>query len=159
MTIKNDVYVDLSSADDGEWFQFFTSHIDVNTGEVVYDDPIDGGPRIQIRDMRTFIRERIKERKMQVDNVVNPKTRSMERIRYPKELSAQEEKQEREDLIDYMVVNFEGFKDKKTKTFIENTRENKIKMMDLPIFDRCVSSCQQKLSDSSIQEAVAEQKN
>jgi len=160
MTAKNvDVYVDLSGADDGEWYQYFASRIDVNTGDVVYDDPIEGGPRVRIRDMRTFIRERIKERKTQVEHVVNPKTRSMERITYPKELTAQEEKQEREDLIDYMVAGFEGFKDKKTKQIVECTRENKIKMMNLPVFDRCVARCQQLLSESGIQEAVAETKN
>ena len=160
MIAKNvDVYVDLSGADEGEWYQYFASRIDVNTGDVVYDDPIEGGPRVRIRDMRTFIRERIKARKTQVEHVVNPKTRSMERITYPKELTAQEEKQERENLIDYMVAGFEGFKDKKTKQIVECTRENKIKMMNLPVFDRCVARCQQLLSESGIQEAVAETKN
>jgi hypothetical protein len=132
---------------EGEWFQFFGSHIDPNTGETVFEDPVSDA-RVQIRSIAPFLEERIANRKKTVEHVLNPKTRSMERISYYSELTPEQERAERDDVWDYVIVAFENFKDRKTGMLIECTRENKLKLMKVPVFDRFVLRCLQLLTDA-----------
>ena len=37
--------LDINTAEDGRWFTFFYSHLDPNTSEPIYDDPIENGLR------------------------------------------------------------------------------------------------------------------
>ena len=143
--------LDLESQEQGEWFQWFSSHIDEATGDIVYDDPSPDA-RVKIRSMAPFIEERVSTRKRQYEHVVNPKTKQMERIPYYKDLSFDELKKEREDTWDYIIQGLEGFVDKKTRKEITLTRENKIKLMKLPIFDRFIARCLQMLSSSGVEE-------
>ena len=148
------MFLDLEVQETGEWFAFFGSHIDPTTGDVIYDQPVENGARVKIRSMGPFIEERLAKRKMEVERVLNPKTRAMERLRYYPEQSMEEILKEREDTYDYAIMDFENFKDKNTKKVIECTRENKTKMMKIPVFDRFVARCLQTLGESGVQEAV-----
>jgi len=143
---------------EGEWFQFFGSHIDEKTGEVVYDDPV-GDAKVQIRSMKPFFEERVSKRKNSSEFVLNTSTRQMERISFIKEQTIDEIIKEREDAYDYAITGIEGFKDKRTKAVIECTCENKIKLMKNPIFDRFFAKCQQLIEDSIMVQKEGEEKN
>jgi hypothetical protein len=145
-------------ATEGEWFQFFGSHIDLNTGEIVYEDPMSDA-RVQIRNWRPFINERIEKRKKSFEHVLNSKTRTMERISYYPDLSPAEIKTEKEDTYDYSITGIENFKDSKTGEVIICTRENKIKLMNNPVFDRFFARCQQILDSSGIKVKEDTEKN
>lgn len=148
---------DLSAAQ-GERFQFFTSHIDQNTGETIYDEP-SGDAWVEIRSMAPFFEERMAKRKKIVENVYNPKTRGMERISYYPDLSPEEAKTERDDAMDYCITDFGNFKDSKTGKVIECTRENKLLLMKVPVFDRFIARCQQLLSEAGVKQKEDEAKN
>ncbi len=143
---------------EGEWFTFFGSHIDINTGEVVYEDPVSDG-RVQIRSIAPFIEERVLKRKRMVEHIFNPKTRSMERVSFYLDQTPEENRAERDDLWDYAITGLENFKDIKTGELITCTRENKLRLMKVPVFDRFVARCQQLLSDSGINAKKEIEKN
>lgn len=140
----------------GEWFPFFTSRVDAGTGEIIYDDPVSSA-RAQIRSWSPFFEERIAQRKKVVEHVFNPKTRSMERLSYFQELPPSEKKKEGEDAIDYAIVGLEGFKDKSGKV-IACTRENKLKLMEIPVFDRYFARCLQLLASRGVEMEEEEKK-
>lgn len=150
--------LDLEIQEEGEWFYYFASHIDQKTGEIVYDDPVKDA-RVKIRSLAPYIEQQFAARKKQKEHVLNPKTHSMERIEYYPDLSPKEVIDERENTWDYVIQGFEGFQDKKTKKEIACTRENKIKLMKLPIFDRFIARCLQLLSDAGVQTGEVERKN
>lgn len=150
------MFVNLSQ-NEGEWFPFQNSKIDQLTGEPVFDDP-DTEAKVQIRSMTPFFEERISKRKRQVEHVMNPKTRQMERVVYYADLSVAEAKAERDEAYDYAITGMEGFKDSKTGKIIECTRENKIALMKVPVFDRFFARCQQILASSGIKEREEEEK-
>lgn len=143
------IEIDLDTTQ-GEWFRFFGSRIDENTGAVIYEDPI-GDARVQVRSMSPFFEEQAKKRKQEVEHIQNPKTRQMERITYFKELSAAEVEKERDDAWDYAITGLENFKNKKTGEIIQCTRTNKIALMKNPVFNRFVARCLQILDSSSVQ--------
>ena len=151
------MFLDLDSTQ-GEKFQLFSSTIDPATGETIYDDP-KGDAWVTLRPMQPFFEERIGKRNRKVEHVFNPKTRSMERVSYYPELSPEEAIKEREDAWDYSIVNIEGFKDSKTGKEIKCTRENKIKLMKLPVFDRFIAWCLQIMADSGVKEKAESEKN
>lgn len=143
--------IDLNSAQQGEWFYFFSSHIDQATGEIIYDEPVQDA-RVKVRGIGPFVEERLSKRKKEVEHVFNPKTRSMERIEYYPELSPAEQKAERDDLWDYAITGIENFKDSGTGEIIGCTREAKLALMQLPVFDRFIARCLQLLSSSGAKE-------
>lgn len=143
---------------DGERFQFFTSTVDIATGIIKYDDPV-GDAWVTLRPMQPFFEDRLSKRKKVTEHVFNPSTRAMDRVVSDKELTYEEAKLEREDAWDYAIVGFENFKDSKTGEIIPCTRENKIKLMRIPVFDRFVTKCFQELANSGIKEKEAEEKN
>ena len=150
--------IDFDLQNEGEWFYFFDSHIDHKTGEVIYGEP-DTKARVKIRPLAKFIEQRMLHRKKQVEHVVNPKTRQMERIEYYPELTPKQIKQEREDTNDWVIQDFEGFKDMKTGKPIKCNRENKNKMMEVPVFDRFVARCLEIQSNTGIDKGEIETKN
>ena len=141
---------------EGERFQFFTSTIDPKTGEIIYDDPVSDA-WVTLRSMQPFFEERLSQKKQLVEHVHNPVTRQMERQTYYKELTWNESKVERDDAWDYSIVALENFKDK-DGNIIECTRENKLKMVKIPVFDRFISRCFQVMSESGIIKAEDEKK-
>jgi hypothetical protein len=142
----------------GEYFPFQNSHIDPLTGEPVFDDPVSDA-KVQIRSMTPFFEERIAKRKRQTEHVMNPKTRQMERIAFYAELSVDDARAERDDAFDFAITGIEGFKDAKTGKLIDCTRENKLALMKVPVFDRFFARCQQLLSSSGVKEQVAAAEN
>ncbi|GAH16387.1 unnamed protein product, partial [marine sediment metagenome] len=54
--------------------------------------------------------------------------------------TAEQEAQEREDAFDYAITDFENFFDAKGKP-IKCSKENKIKLMAIPVFDRFIARC------------------
>jgi hypothetical protein len=151
------MFLDLD-ASSGEWFNFFSSHIDPVTGEPVYEEPVKDA-RVQIRSIAPFIEERMAKRKKSFEHIYNPKTRSMERMSFFPDLSPEEQKAERDDLWDYAIVALENFKDSKTGKVIACTRENKLALMKLPVFDRFVARCQQLISSAGVKEKEETVKN
>lgn len=149
--------VDLEAAQ-GEWFKFFNSHIDPQTGETIFEDPVDNA-RVQIRSMVPFFEERLAKRKREVERILNPKTRAMERISFYPDLSFEEAQKERDDGIDYAIIGLENFKDSKTGEIITCTRENKLKLMRVPVFDRFLTRCFQLLASSGVKDKEEEIKN
>jgi hypothetical protein len=152
------MFLDLDLQEEGEWFFFFTSTIDSKTGDVIYDDP-DPKARVKVRAMGPFLEKRLSARKKQVEHVLNPKTRAMERIEYHCEPSLEEIRAERDDTYDYVIQDFEGFQDSRTKKVIECNRDNKLKLMRLPVFDRFIARCLQLLSDAGVKKEEQETKN
>lgn len=150
--------IDLELQHEGEWFYFFSSTIDQTTGEVIYDEPVKDA-RVKIRSMTSFIEDRVIKRKKQVEHVLNPKTRQMERIEYYPTPSPEEFKQEQEATWDWVIQDFEGFKDKRTGKPVECNLANKIKMMQIPVFDRFVARCLALLGEAGAQKGDAETKN
>lgn len=150
--------VDLESINEGEWFSYQDSHFDQNTGEWIFDDPVSDA-KVRVRRIQEFIAERINRRKREVEHVLNPKTRSMERISYPKEQAPEEAKKEVDDTWDYAITGLEGFGNKKTGETIECTRENKLKLMKIPAFDRFIGHCLKILEGSEVKRAEEAEKN
>ena len=123
----------------GDWFEYFESHIDQKTGEIIYDDPIPGAGQVCIRDSREFWQDRLAERKKKHSFVLNPTTRAMERVEYYEE-TPEEDRKAREDSFDYVISDFKDFYGA-NKKLIECTRENKLKLIAIPVFDRFVARC------------------
>ena len=144
-------------ATEGEKFFFFSSRIDLNTGEVIYDDPVNDA-WVTLKNPAQFYEERVAKRKREVEHVFNPKTRQMERVAFFKEMSIEEARAERDDATDYTIADFGGFKDKSGKV-IKVTRENKLKMMKTPVFDRFVGRCITIMNEGRIKEEKEQEKN
>jgi len=141
-----------------EWFNFFGSHLDPNTGETIFEEPVKDA-RVQIRSMQPFFEERLAKRKRTAEHIYNPKTRAMERVPYFLELSVEEAIAEREDAYDYAITAIENFKDAKTGEIILCTRANKLKLMKVPVFDRFIARCLQLLASSGVKEKEDKIKN
>ena len=68
----------------------------------------------------------------------------------------QEEAQEREDGIDYAITDFENLFNGNGKP-IKCTKENKMELMVIPVFDRFIARCfELQQNASKIQAKVAE---
>ena len=143
---------------DGEWFPFQNSKIDPLTGEPVFDEPDTSG-KVQIRSMTPFFEERIAKRKRQTEHVMNPKTRQMERIAFYADLSVEDARTERDDAFDFAITGIEGIKDFKTGRIFTGTREDKLTLMKVPIFDRFFARCQQLLSSYGVKQKEEIEKN
>ena len=141
----------------GDWFEFFESHIDQKTGEPIYDDPIPGAGQVCIRDSREFWQDRLAKRKKKHTFVLNPTTRAMERVEYYEE-TPEEDRKTREDSFDYVISDFKDFYDANKKP-IECTRENKLKLIAIPVFDRFVARCIVLQQEAKGKHAEAIEKN
>ncbi len=138
----------------GDWFDFFESTIDIKTGDTTYDDPKPGTGKVCLRNMSVFVRERNRNRKKKTSIVRNPSTRAMEQIELLQ--TAEEEAQERDDAFDYAITELKDFFDAKGK-IIECTRENKLELLTIPVFDRFIARCfELQQNASKIQTEVAE---
>ncbi len=148
--------IDIDKKAEGEWFTFFGSHFE--NGKIVYDDPKPDAGRVRIRSMAPLLEERQANRKKKYEHVFNPETRAMERLGYYEDLTHEEAKKERDDLMDYVITGLENFYDKANKE-ITCTRENKLKLMEIPVFDRFVARCLQILAEAGVKAGEAEEKN
>ena len=142
----------------GDWFDFFESKIDLKTGETIYDDPKPDTGRACFRSSRPLIMERIARREKESEFVLNPKTRSMEKVMSYKNLSAEEQQKEDDDLTDYVITGLEGFFDKSGKP-IDCTRENKLALVNVPVFDRFMARCIELQLNDGLNQVETEIKN
>lgn len=147
--------VDLSQ--DGEWFTFFGSKLSAD-GETVYEDPLPDAGRVCIRRPTKYVEGLQGKRKRKVEHVLNPKTRQMERIEFEESPTPEEARQERGDAWDFMIVAWENIFDAQGVA-IPCTRENKLELMAIPVFDRFVARCLQLLAESGVKAAEEERKN
>lgn len=142
------MFVDLD-VEAGHRFQFFTSTINPATNEPVYNAP-EGDAYFTLRSMQPYFEAQNAKRKKVAEFVFNPKTRGMDRIQYIPEPNDADRQKEMDDALDYAIISFEGFKDKKTGAVIECTRENKIKLGKNPMVNRFIMRCFQILDEETI---------
>lgn len=158
----NEELIDIGDIVEGVWFPFQTSQIDPDTGKITWDDPVlksDGEPKASmcIRLTGPFYEERIAKRDRITKYVFNTKSRAMDPVTSFKELTMDEIKREREDAIDYSIVNFNGFG--KSGKPLEVTRENKLLLIRQPAIDRFFAYCQERLSNLGIERKKADAEN
>ena len=141
--VKGEVFFDLDD-EEGTWFQYFGSHVDEKSGEIVYEDPVDYA-RARIRNDGVFLEERVKKQKRSRELVLNPKTRQMEMVSYFEEQPMEKLMAESDDLYDYAITGLEGFKNRKTGEVLECTRKDKIALRRNGAFRRFYEKCQRIL--------------
>jgi len=149
--------LDINTADEGQWFTFFYSHLDPNTLEPIYDDPIENGPRMKIRNPASLWKDRSQKKKQKKEHVFNPKTRAMDMVSSDVDLTAAQKKAENEEFVDYVIQDVEQFTLNGKE--IKGTIAEKVKAMENPLISMFVQRCIQLLQESGVQEAEAESKN
>jgi len=156
--IKGTVFnLDIEESE-GDWFDFFESRIDLDSGEIIYDDPKPGTGRACFRSVMPFLEKCAETRKRKFQFVLNPRTRSMERVEYYEPLSSEEQKKQNEDMYDYAIVGLERFFDAQGNA-LECTRENKLKLSKVKVFDRYMARCMELQTNSKAERQGASEKN
>jgi len=155
--VTKGVVVDIDESN-GDWFDFFESNIDLNTGNIVYEDPKPGTGKACFRPSRPLVMERVANRKKESEFVLNPKTRAMEKVEFYKSQTVEEQQKEQDDMTDYVITDLENFYDAKGNP-IECTRENKLTLAKVPVFDRFMARCMEIQMNSNIKQAEKEKKN
>ena len=148
---------DLDLDGQGDGFKFFTSRV-LENGEIVYDEPGPDAATFYIRPMGPKIEELQAARKRRAEFVLNPATKAMERVSFSDESPAQL-KQDREDTWDYCLTGWDDKALDGAGTPIPVTRENKLKLMRLPVFDRFFARCLQLLSAAGVKAQEAAEAN
>jgi hypothetical protein len=130
----------------------------MTTGDIVYDPPEKDAAEFRIRSMGPFWDERRKNLKREYKMVLNPSSRQMERVGYYPDLPPDEAEKENADAWDYAIT---GIKNafSAPKVPIECTRENKLKLIEVPAFLRFIRKVFQIISEAGIKQAEASQKN
>lgn len=154
---KNAVVINLQTQKEGTWFPFFYSRIDPSTMDAIYSDPIEGGPRMKIRNPVSFFKERNESRKKEAQYVLNKKSRAMEKVTSAVDMTQAEQKKENDDFADFVIQDIENFKlDGK---IIKCDRKTKIEIMEIPIVAMYVQRCIEILQSEGAVEEKAESKN
>lgn len=138
---------DLENLDEGTWFTFCESRIDEN-GNTIFDNPKEGAGKVCLRQASFDALEKIRKEcggKIKREFVLNPKSRRMESVEY-RDQTDDERKKDREMLWDYVIVAWEGLKDKNGNE-IEINIENKMRLISVPMFDRFIARCLESLSN------------
>jgi len=140
---------DIKKEDQGDWFQFFTSKFNMDTGEVDYDKPEEDAAEFRIRHPGPFWDERRKDKKKEHKMVLNPSTRAMERVGYYPDLSPAENEAENADLWDWVIT---GFKNVLSAPDVEMkcTKESKLKLIKMAVFMRFLTRVIQIQSDAGV---------
>ena len=149
---------DFDKEEQGDWFTFFASRMEPSTGDIVYDVPEEGAAEFRIRSMQPFFEERRKGRKKESKMVVNPTTRAMERVTWWEDLPDDEAQKEADDAWDYAIT---GIKNAFASPGvpIECTRENKLKLIRMPIFLRFVTRVFMIINDAGVKQKEDSEKN
>jgi len=142
----------------GDWFAFFDSHVDTPTSEVVYDKAKDGAAEFRIRPMTTYWEQRRKGRKKEYKMVLNPGTRAMERVGYYDDLPEDEAQKENDDAWDYAITGIRNAFSAPGVS-IECTRENKLKLIKIPSFNRFITRVFIMLNEAGIKREEDAEKN
>jgi len=149
---------DLEKEDMGDWYTFFSSKVDQASGEVVYDEPEEGAAEFRIRSVAKFWEERRAKRKKEYKMVLNPSTRQMERVGYYEDLPPAQEKKENEDSWDYAITGIRNAFSAPDVP-IECNRENKLKLLEIPVFIRFAGRVFQMMAETGITEKETSEKN
>jgi len=149
---------DFEKEEQGDWFAFFNSRLDVATGEIVYDPPEEGAAEFRIRSMGPFWDERRKGRKIESKIVLNTKTGAMQRVTWPEDLPADEAQNENDDVWDYAIT---GIRNAFSAPGVEIKcdRESKLKLINIPVFLRFISRVFVILSEAGVKQKEASEKN
>lgn len=151
---------DLDKEELGDWFAFFGSRIDVSTGEIVFDKPEEGAAEFRIRSTLPFWEERRKGRKKESKFVLNPTTRGMERVVWYEDLPENQAAKENDDAWDYAITGIRNaFKDDEKTQPIECTRENKLKLIRMPVFVRFINRIFLIQNEAGVKQREASEKN
>jgi hypothetical protein len=143
----------------GDWFPFFGSRMDLQTGEILYDPPEEGAAEFCFRSPAPFWQERQSGRMKESKMVVNPQTRQMERVSYYPDLPPEEEREEREDSWDYAITGIRGARWTADGPEMECTRENKMKLLKNSAFLRYANRVLQMLLETGVLRKEASEKN
>lgn len=149
---------DLNGDGTGEGFKFFESRI-TDKGDVVYDEPKADAATFFLRSMAPKVEEFQGKRKRKYEWVLNTQSRSMERVGYFEELSPEESRKQTDDLWDYVITGWDDKALLPDGKPIPVTRENKLRLMKLPVFDRFVARCLQLMASSGVKQAEAAEAN
>jgi hypothetical protein len=144
---------------EGDWFTFFTSHLDAATGEIVYDPPVEGAAEFCFRSPVSFWEEQRKTRKKEYKMVVNPNTRAMERVGYYPDLPPEEEKEERDGSWDYVIIGMRNAKWSGSGPDMECTRDNKLKLLKNSAFLRFANRVLELITETGVKQKKAAEKN
>jgi hypothetical protein len=144
---------------DGDWFPFFTSKFDPQTGEIIYDSPVDGSAEFCFRSLVPFWEERQKGRQKEYKMVVNPLTRAMDRVGYYPDLSFDEAKRERDNSWDYAITGMKFARWTEDGPEMDCTRENKLKLVKNSSFLRFANRVLQLLHDTGVKKKEDAEKN
>ncbi|MFA5261625.1 MAG: hypothetical protein WC450_10390 [Candidatus Omnitrophota bacterium] len=149
----------------GDWFPFFDSRVDLQTGEVTFFPSKEGAATFQIRPLTLFYEEIRNKKKKEYKWVSNPKTHAMERRGHDPDQTPEDEQREREDSYDYAITgarNAYWGKGKDNPIFciapkiastneekeeLRRSRADKIKLMRDPAFSRYFLRVQEMLSN------------
>ena len=146
----------------GEWFPFQTSSVRLTDGETVFDEPVEGIGRVKLRPLTSDIIEQIQRdtTKKIVEHVVNPSTRKMERVT-SFDQTPEQKKKDQTLTWDHIIMEWENKAPflNNDGTNIECTTENKMKLMEKPVFARFVGRCLQTISGAVGDAKAAAEKN
>ena len=148
----------LEKDEQGDWFPFFNSRVDLSSGEIIYDDPEENAAEFRIRSFGPFFEERRKHQKKEYKMVHNPISRSMERVGYYPDLPSDEATTENEDAWDYAIT---GIRNAFSSPGIpiECTRESKIKLLEIQVFLRFVNRVLQIISETGAKQKEESEEN
>ena len=149
---------DFERGEQGDWFSFFGSHIDQETGKVVYDAPEEGAAEFRIRSMVPFWEEKRKGRKIESKIVLNPNSKAMERVTWDADIDPATAQQESIEAWDYAITGFRNAFSAPGKA-IECTLENKLRFTKIPVFVRFISRVFEIIANAGIEQREASEKN
>lgn len=144
---------------EGEAFQFCESSIDTKTGDVIFEEPEPNAGTFYIRSMGRKLEELQSKQKKRVEHVLNPKTRKMDRIVYFEDLTPEEDEANSAELWDHVITGWDDkVLDGKGRK-IPISKENKMRLMEIPAFDRFVGRCLRHLSNANVKHDEELEKN
>ena len=138
--MEKGVTFNIGQEDKGDWFDFFESEVDLATGEIIYFPPKAGTGRACFRSAKDLLMEQLSKLGKEHKFVLNPKTRSMERVEFYSTQSPADAQKDADDRIDHMITGLENFFDGSGKP-IKCNRENKLLLSKVPMFDRFMARC------------------
>ena len=151
------MFINLDAITEGEWFPFRMSTVD-DTGETIWGEESTEA-KVKIRSWKKFFEDAFANRERVVEWKVHPKSRANQKHENLKEMTPEETIQQKADAVDYAILEWKGFKDKKSKKTIECNKETKNAMMGLDFFDRFFTECQTTIDSTKIEAEVAAEKN
>jgi hypothetical protein len=143
----------------GDWFPFFGSKIDLDSGEILYDSPEEGAAEFCFRSPAPFWEERRKGRKKEYKMVLNTNSKAMERVGYYPDLPPEEERAERDDSWDYVITGMRNARWTEDGPEMECTQENKLKLLKNSAFLRYANRVLQLILETGVKVKESSEKN